>query len=406
MCVQLISVKIKDMLKYLKQPRIIAAIILIALGIVEFIYLQGNMPRLALFMILGLLIGIALERSRFCFVSAVSNLVLMKDGRLMRGVITGLMIASVGFALMMFLQVPDPDLGTIPVNAHVYPLSWTIVFGGLLFGIGSILAGGCVVGSLSRLGEGSLSVIILTAGLLVGISFYELQGEFWYDNFIVNAKQVWLPAYIGWPLTIVVTLLVLAFMYYVIRIIEASSKAQQAVKPAEKTEKKKFSWKALLGHWPVTAGGVAIGVLSILAYKIVERPIGVSGEYNRWSEVICNAIGISFPDVAAIPGACKITASATEITWGLVMNLAIILGAAIVALLSGDFKIKYPRTFKAGLRVFLGSVIMGYGVGLAGGCNIGAFFSGVISFGLNGWIFGLAVFIGSLLGIKILQITE
>ncbi len=402
----MLSVRIKDMLKYLKQPRIIAAIILIALGIVAFVYLQGNMPRLALFMILGLLIGIALERSRFCFVSAVSNLILMKDGRLLRGVITGLMIASVGFALMMFLQVPEPEVGIIPYNAHVYPLSWTLVFGGLLFGIGSILAGGCVIGSLSRIGEGSLSVIILTIGILVGVSVYELQGEFWYDNFIVNAKQVWLPANIGWPLTIVLTLLVLAFIYYVIRIVEASSKAQQAMKTGENTEKKKFTWKDLLGHWPATAGGVALGVLSILAYKMVERPIGVSGEYNRWSEVICNAIGITFPDVAAIPGACKISASATEITWGLILNLAIILGAAIVALLSGDFKIKYPRTFKAGFRVFLGAVIMGYGVGLAGGCNIGAFFSGVISFGLNGWVFGLAVFIGSLIGIKILQATE
>ncbi len=46
---------------------------------------------------------------------------------------------------------------------------------------------------------------------------------------------------------------------------------------------------------------------------------------------------------------------------------------------------------------------MGYGAGLASGCNVSAFFSAVPSLGLNGFIFGASVFLGSLAGIQLLK---
>lgn len=45
---------------------------------------------------------------------------------------------------------------------------------------------------------------------------------------------------------------------------------------------------------------------------------------------------------------------------------------------------------------------MGYGARLAYGCNIGAFYSGIASLSLSGWIFGIALFIGAFLGSKLL----
>jgi hypothetical protein len=53
-----------------------------------------------------------------------------------------------------------------------------------------------------------------------------------------------------------------------------------------------------------------------------------------------------------------------------------------------------------------GGVLMGYGAGLASGCNIGAFFSAVPSLGLNGAVFGSAVLLGSLAGLQIIKRTS
>ena len=50
----------------------------------------------------------------------------------------------------------------------------------------------------------------------------------------------------------------------------------------------------------------------------------------------------------------------------------------------------------------LGGLLMGYGARLAGGCNIGALFSGVASLSLSGWVFAAFLLIGAWIGSKLL----
>lgn len=45
---------------------------------------------------------------------------------------------------------------------------------------------------------------------------------------------------------------------------------------------------------------------------------------------------------------------------------------------------------------------MGYGTRIAFGCTIGSFFSGIPSFSLHAWIFGIFVILGAYVGTKIL----
>ena len=46
----------------------------------------------------------------------------------------------------------------------------------------------------------------------------------------------------------------------------------------------------------------------------------------------------------------------------------------------------------------LGGLLLGYGARIAYGCNIGAYFSGIASSSLHGWIWGITAFAGSILG--------
>jgi len=81
------------------------------------------------------------------------------------------------------------------------------------------------------------------------------------------------------------------------------------------------------------------------------------------------------------------------------------MGAFAAATFSGDFRWRWPRQRGVYLRVLGGGMLMGYGAGLASGCNIGAFFSAVPSLGLNGVVFGAAVLLGSLAGRQIIKKT-
>jgi hypothetical protein len=85
-----------------------------------FFALKTGTPRLALFWIFGLAFGFVIQRSRFCFVSAISNFFLFKGRGLLAGILSGLFIATIGFTVIMYRQIPDPS-SSIPAAAYVAP---------------------------------------------------------------------------------------------------------------------------------------------------------------------------------------------------------------------------------------------------------------------------------------------
>ena len=54
-----------------------------------------------------------------------------------------------------------------------------------------------------------------------------------------------------------------------------------------------------------------------------------------------------------------------------------------------------------GRRAVIGGLLLGYGARLASGCNIGAFFSGVASGSLHGWMWFIAAFAGTMVGTRL-----
>ena len=81
------------------------------------------------------------------------------------------------------------------------------------------------------------------------------------------------------------------------------------------------------------------------------------------------------------------------------MSIALVGGAAVMALLSDEFSIKKPTLELASFAVF-GGVLMGVGARLGLGCNIGAFFSRVGNGDLSGWLFAAGMTGGAWIGVK------
>jgi hypothetical protein len=106
--------------------------------------------------------------------------------------------------------VPDPSFGVLPPGAHIQTVGLATAVGGLLFGVGMVLAGGCVSGTLWRMGEGYLNSWVAMAGILVGLWAASETWDWWYDNDVSKRTAIWLPKEIGTGLSVIAVLAVLA----------------------------------------------------------------------------------------------------------------------------------------------------------------------------------------------------
>jgi uncharacterized membrane protein YedE/YeeE len=78
------------------------------------------------------------------------------------------------------------------------------------------------------------------------------------------------------------------------------------------------------------------------------------------------------------------------------------IGAFLASLLATEFRIRKIKFRKQVIGAILGGLLMGYGARMANGCNIGAFYGGIASLSLSGWVFGIFLFVGSVVGSIIL----
>lgn len=81
------------------------------------------------------------------------------------------------------------------------------------------------------------------------------------------------------------------------------------------------------------------------------------------------------------------------------MSLALIGGAAVMALLNNEFKFKKP-TRELAMWAIIGGALMGIGSRLALGCNVGGFFVRVANGDPAGWLFGVGMIAGAFIGVK------
>jgi hypothetical protein len=85
----------------------------------------------------------------------------------------------------------------------------------------------------------------------------------------------------------------------------------------------------------------------------------------------------------------------------MVMNIGIVLGALIAAGLAGRYAPRFRVPLRSLAAAIIGGLLMGYGARIAFGCNIGAFFSGIASTSLHGWLWIAAALPGTWIGIKL-----
>ena len=402
--------KIERNLISFKLSSLIAILFIIAFGI----YLNSVSSVTGIIWVFSILAGITLQRSRLCFASSFRDLFLFGSTKTLKSIILGLMTTSFLFIFVMRSIIQNPTIGSIPADPYILPFGVSTIVGGVLFGFGMVIAGGCVSGSLYRIGEGYVASLFSILGVVTGLITLSLSWEWWWDNLISNEPKIWLPKLfdMGYLGAFIVTLILGITVYIGLTVYESKKGFKEfkiASKPKEfnSFKEKLFSplYTLFKTPWNMTIGVVVLGLISTFLL-IVSKPFGVTGELFSSANNIVKMIGLE-PATKGLSelGGCVANAASNSnyFSNSFAATYGIIPGSFLASKLSGEFKIRMPKNPVRLAQSFGGGLFMGYGAGLAIGCTLGSFFSAIPSMSLSGWLFGLSLAIGAFLGTKIIS---
>ncbi len=173
-------------------------------------------------------LGYTMQRGRWCMVQGFREPHMTGDCKMAKSVALAIFIVAVGGTLLKY-DVPihriwdswneawiNPDTGHLNPAYYVRgTFGWGGVVGGILFGFGAMLAGGCGTGTLWRVGEGQLKLWLVVPffGLTVAI----VDGWFKYAGFEADGvfgKKVYMPDVMGygWTLALITGAMVLWYL--------------------------------------------------------------------------------------------------------------------------------------------------------------------------------------------------
>lgn len=171
-----------------------------------------------------------------------------------------------------------------------------------------------------------------------------------------------------------------------------------------KLEKNQYYAAIFKNPFTYVTGAVLLSALQIALLAASGNPWGVSGTFTNWGAWLWEAFGGSVDKwfYFSSTGAQNTLNAGFLNDPGSIQNVGIIVGALVASLLASQFKFKKIKSVRQVVAAVLGGLLMGYGARLAFGCNIGAFFSGISSLSLSGWVFGFFLLIGAFIGSKLL----
>ena len=341
--------------------------------------------------VLAFLFGAIAHRTNFCTMGAVSDVVNMGHWNRMRMWLLAIAVAIMGASLLQYV-------GLVDLSKSVYhrpTLSWlSLIVGGLFFGVGMTLAGGCANKNLVRVGGGSLRALVVL--VFLGISAYmTLKGLFgqWRAGFLdpvtidlgkMGLKDQSLASLLGhstgldpkMALLVTMVLVAAALLAFVFKDGRFRRNMLQVI------------------------GAMLLGVLVVAGWYLTGH-VGF-GEHPETMEMVYFATNTrtleSLSFVAPVAFSLELlmlwTDASLHVTFGIASAIGVILGSFVAALAAGSFRWEAFSSFGDLRDQLLGAVMMGFGGVTATGCTVGQGLTGVSTLAVGSFIALASIVIG------------
>ena len=348
--------------------------------------------------ILGFVFGAVANRTNFCTMGAVSDIVNMGSWGRMRMWLLAISVAILGTHALQLAGMIDLS-GSFYVRPNVTWVSYLL--GGLLFGIGMTLGSGCGSKTLVRIGGGNLKSVIVF--VFLGISAYmTLKGLF----------AVWRTSFID-PLATDLSRHAIPRQDLPTLLAAATGASARAIEPVVAFvvagamlgfvfANREF--RASLDH---ILGGLVVGLVIVAGWYVTGHlGFGENPDTLETTFIGTNSHNIeSLSFVAPVGYSLELlmlwTDKSLGVTFGIAAVAGIILGSLAYALVSRTFRWEGFAGPSDTASHVVGGLLMGFGGVTALGCTIGQGLTGFSTLALGSILTFLAIVAGSALTMKV-----
>ncbi len=345
--------------------------------------------------VLAAVLGAIVQKTHFCTMGAVADIVNIGDWTRMRMWLLAIGVAMLGFNGMVLL-------GWVKAADSVYAGSRLIwlsnLVGGLMFGFGMVLASGCGNKLLVRLGGGSLKALMVLA--VLGLSSYATLRGLTAVLRVQTVDQVALqlpsgqdlPSLLAHALGGAVSVPVLAGVLGAL--LGLGLLAFVLKQPEGRTAD---VWLAGVG-----VGAVIVGVwwVSGRLGHLAEHPLTLEDSFLATNSQRMESLSFVAPIAYALDWLILFSDQGKTLSIGIVATLGVVLGSTAVALLTRRFRWEGFGGVEDTANHLVGAVLMGVGGVTALGCTVGQGLSGVSTLALGSFIAVAGIVAGAVLGLR------
>lgn len=341
-------------------------------------------------------LGIIAQRSHFCTMGAISDIVNMGDWNRMRQWLLAIAIAILGSTALHATQLIDLNK-SIYRGASLTWLSYTI--GGFTFGIGMVLASGCGARTLIRVGGGNLKslVVLLVTAISAYATIRGLLGIFRVQ--VIEQARLQLeggqdiPALLTTHLHMApgTALLLSALAISTILLVFCLMRREF------------WSPDNLLG-------GLGTGAIIVLCWYISghlgylpEDPNTLEEAFIATNSGRMESLSFMAPQAYTLELFMLWSDASRKVTFGIATVLGLLCGSSAYALLSGTFRWEGFRDAEDTANHLIGAALMGFGGVTAMGCSIGQGITGISTLALGSFISLAAIILGAYAALRYQQ---
>lgn len=351
--------------------------------------------------VIAAVLGGVMQKTHFCTMGAVSDWINIGDKGRLGAWFFAIAVAMAGTLILESASIVDFSTTRPPYRSANF--AWSrYLLGGLMFGAGMSLAGGCGTKNLLRLGGGSLKsllVVIIIGGcayLMTRTNFYAVVFHGWTQVLSIDLEHFDLAyqdlgsifarlagASSSADMRLAIGgLLITVLCFVVMRSRDFRDNANHVFGAS-------IVGLSITGGWFLTGGPWGLEWIEAAAW-MDEPPAGVGVQ----SFTFVNPMGESLVYLSQ-PGNIAL------LTFGVVAIIGVILGALVQTTASGQFRIEWFVSWSDFGRHVAGAALMGIGGVLAMGCTVGQGLSGVSTLALGSFLALGAIIFGSATTMKI-----
>ena len=342
---------------------------------------------------LAVVFGAIAQRTHFCTMGAVADIVNMGDWTRMRMWLMAMGVAIIGFNAMV-------ALGWVQAGQSVYAgprLVWlSNTLGGVLFGFGMVLASGCGSKTLVRIGGGSLKSLVVFFVLAVA-AYATLRGVTAVAR-VATVDTVALTLASGQDLPSLLAAFTGASRGSLALLLGSVIGGAFIVFALAKPEGR--SADVLLAGLGLGAVIVAVWWVSGRMGHLTEHPVTLEDVFLATNTQRMESLTFVAPIAYTVDWLILFSDKSKVLTIGIVSTLGVVLGSALVAVLNRSFRWEGFGGTEDTANHIVGALLMGVGGVTAMGCTIGQGLSGVSTLAIGSFMALAGIIGGAVLALR------